>query len=62
MKEIVSLCQSEGLVLLADEVYQDNIYDPDTHFTSFRKIVLDMEAHDVQLVSFNSISKGYIGE
>ena len=61
MREIVRLCHDEGLVLLADEVYQHNIYDNSLHFTSFRKTVLEMGS-DVQLVSFNSISKGFIGE
>ena len=62
MSEIVQLCQEEGLVLIADEVYQDNIYDDEIHFTSFRKVVKEMGADDVQLVSIHSVSKGYTGE
>lgn len=62
MREIVRLCQEEGMLLIADEVYQENIYDDAVSFTSFRKVVKEMEATDVQLISFNSISKGYVGE
>ena len=61
MREIVKLCEDEGLFLLADEVYMHNIYDSSLHFTSFRKMILEMGS-DVQLVSFNSISKGFTGE
>ena len=28
MIDIVKLCAKEGLVLLADEVYQENVYTP----------------------------------
>jgi len=28
----------EGLVLMADEVYQENIWRPDRPFVSFRKV------------------------
>jgi alanine transaminase len=62
IREIVQLCREEGLVIIADEVYQENIYDDDVHFTSFRKVVKEMGADDIQLVSIHSVSKGYTGE
>ncbi|KAL1920378.1 uncharacterized protein VTP21DRAFT_755 [Calcarisporiella thermophila] len=63
MREIIDLCRRERLVLLADEVYQTNIYAPQTRpFHSFKRIVRDMGADDVELFSFHSISKGMIGE
>ena len=62
MREIVQLCREEGMLLIADEVYQENIYDDAIKFTSFRKVVKEMGADDVQLISFNSISKGFVGE
>ena len=62
IREIVQLCREEGLVIIADEVYQDNIYDDAIQFTSFRKAVKEMKADDVQLVSIHSVSKGYTGE
>lgn len=61
-KELVKICEENGLVLLADEVYQENLHYPDEHtFTSFKKIVSEMQS-DVALVSFHSTSKGVTGE
>jgi aspartate/methionine/tyrosine aminotransferase len=49
------------MVILADEVYQDNVYIPGMKFHSFRKVALRMYSK-VQIFSFHSISKGYYGE
>ncbi|KAF2923934.1 hypothetical protein DAI22_07g230900 [Oryza sativa Japonica Group] len=63
-KKIVEFCKNEGLVLLADEVYQENIYVEDKKFHSFKKIARSMgyTDDDLPLVSFQSVSKGYYGE
>ncbi|CAO2824649.1 unnamed protein product [Amaranthus hypochondriacus] len=63
-KQIVEFCKEEGLVLLADEVYQENVYAPDKIFYSFKKVVRSMgyQEKDIALVSFQSVSKGYYGE
>uniref|UniRef100_A0A3Q7FWK2 alanine transaminase n=1 Tax=Solanum lycopersicum TaxID=4081 RepID=A0A3Q7FWK2_SOLLC len=63
-REIVEFCRKEGLVLLADEVYQENVYAPDKQFHSFKKISRSMGfgEKDISLVSFHSASKGYYGE
>ncbi|KAL0429959.1 UNVERIFIED_CONTAM: Alanine aminotransferase 2, mitochondrial [Sesamum radiatum] len=63
-KQIVDFCKDEGLVLLADEVYQENIYVPDKQFHSFKKVARSMgyREKDISLVSFQSVSKGYYGE
>ena len=62
-EQVVRLCAAEGIVLLADEVYQDNVYAEGKSFTSFKKVVSDLGMLDqVPLVSFNSISKGAVGE
>lgn len=64
MEDIVKLCYEEKLVLMADEVYQDNIYTS-TPFTSFKKVINQMGApyaESLELVSFHSISKGQTGE
>ncbi|KAA8541576.1 hypothetical protein F0562_022728 [Nyssa sinensis] len=63
-QEIVKFCKKEGLVLLADEVYQENVYVPDKKFHSFKKISRSMGygEKDISLVSFQSVSKGYYGE
>ncbi|WVR09365.1 hypothetical protein IAU60_006431 [Kwoniella sp. DSM 27419] len=66
MEDVVHLCYEEGIVLMADEVYQANIYDPSHRpFTSFKKVLRGMPkeiAETVELVSFHSISKGVSGE
>ncbi|KAG5387034.1 hypothetical protein IGI04_038504 [Brassica rapa subsp. trilocularis] len=63
-RDIVDFCKKEGLVLLADEVYQENVYVPDKKFHSFKKVARSMGygEKDISLVSFQSISKGYYGE
>ena len=46
------------------QVYQENIYEEGAVFQSFYKVLHDMgpEFGDVQIISFNSTSKGYFGE
>ncbi|KAI3839572.1 hypothetical protein MKX03_003681 [Papaver bracteatum] len=65
LQELLRFCSREKLVLLADEVYQQNIYQDQRPFISGRKVLLDMGtpiSKDVQLVSFHTVSKGYWGE
>ncbi|GAA5878049.1 hypothetical protein JCM1840_001727 [Sporobolomyces johnsonii] len=65
IEDIIKLCYDERMVLLADEVYQDNIYHPNKPFISFKKALREMPApyaDNVELVSFHSISKGQSGE
>ncbi|KAL8122748.1 hypothetical protein AgCh_010942 [Apium graveolens] len=63
-RDIVEFCKAEGLVLLADEVYQENVYVPEKKFHSFKKVSRSMGygEKDIPLVSFQSVSKGYHGE
>ncbi|XP_057291667.1 alanine aminotransferase 2-like isoform X2 [Hydractinia symbiolongicarpus] len=63
IKEIIQFAKDEGLFLLADEVYQDNIYDEGCEFHSFKKVLHDMGSiDDFQMASFHSCSKGFMGE
>ena len=65
IKEIIQFAKDEGLFLLADEVYQDNIYGEGCEFHSFKKVLYDMGpsfVEGVQLASFHSCSKGFAGE
>ncbi|CAG8434963.1 7710_t:CDS:2 [Ambispora gerdemannii] len=65
MRDIIDFCHRERIILLADEVYQTNIYQPETRpFHSFKKVLRSMgDAYkNFELVSFHSISKGMIGE
>ena len=38
VEAIIRLCVEENLVLMADEVYQTNVYRDGKTFTSFRKV------------------------
>jgi aspartate/methionine/tyrosine aminotransferase len=59
---IIAFAQAHGLSILADEVYQENIYLPEDEFVSFAKVLHGMEVKDVSLFSFHSCSKGFLGE
>ena len=62
-EEIVRLCAQHGVLLIADEVYQDNVYAEDKEFVSFRRVAADAGLLGVfPLASLNSISKGAVGE
>jgi aspartate/methionine/tyrosine aminotransferase len=59
---IVAFAKAHGLSILADEVYQENIYLPGDEFVSFAKVLRQADAKDVSLFSFHSCSKGFLGE
>ena len=66
IEEIIKICHDNRILIMADEVYQRNIYYPeDAPFVSFRKVLAEMGApysNNVELVSLHSISKGLMGE
>lgn len=64
IEEIICFAYQKKLLLLVDEVYQGNVYDPQSEFHSFKKVMYNMGGpHDKQeLISFNSVSKGCFGE
>lgn len=64
MEQVVKFCYHNDLLLLADEVYQENIYVDTKQFHSFRKVILGMEApyNATKCISLHSTSKGIIGE
>jgi len=55
--EVIQFAKENQLVIIADEVYQENIYTG--QFTSFAKTLGDQK---VPLCSLHSISKGFYGE
>jgi alanine transaminase len=62
MKDIIQFCLDNKIVLLADEVYQENIYGQ-LPFYSFKKIVAEMGlSSQLEMFSFHSVSKGFLGE
>lgn len=59
---IVDFAREHGLTILADEVYQENVYRQGERFVSFAKVMHDKGETDVSLFSFHSTSKGFLGE
>ncbi|XP_062543801.1 alanine aminotransferase 1-like [Armigeres subalbatus] len=64
IESIIRFAYSENLVIFADEVYQYNVYDEGSEFHSFKKVLMEMGApfNQMELCSFMSCSKGYLGE
>lgn len=62
--DIIKFCYEHNLVILADEVYQNNIYSETKKFHSFKRVMnkLPEPYNKTILFSFHSISKGYFGE
>lgn len=61
IRAIVDYCYDQGIVIIADEVYQDNIYEEGAKFHSFRKVAREAKK-DLEIISVHSLSKGYHGE
>jgi aspartate/methionine/tyrosine aminotransferase len=59
---VLGFAAEHGLSVLADEVYQENVYRPGDRFVSFASMLEKHRLKDVSLFSFHSISKGYLGE
>ncbi|KAJ7554745.1 hypothetical protein O6H91_05G007200 [Diphasiastrum complanatum] len=65
LQQLIDFCFAENLVLFADEVYQQNIYQDDRPFVSAKKVLKDLGSpysESVELVSFHTVSKGFLGE
>ena len=60
IENIIRFAHKKKLYIIADEVYQDNIYDKNCCFHSFKKIITEMgEPYcHMEVASFMSISKG----
>jgi len=59
---VLEFAQAHGLSVLADEVYQENVYRPGDRFVSFASLLVQGGHRDVSLFSFHSTSKGLLGE
>ena len=65
MESVLLFAYEKNLVVLADEVYQENVYSERKKFISFKKVLNGMDERvrlNTKLVSFHSLSKGIIGE
>ncbi|EON69854.1 alanine transaminase [Coniosporium apollinis CBS 100218] len=66
IKSVLELAQEEKLVVMADEVYQTNVFEG--KFISFKKGLRDLQKAEpgkydnLELASLHSISKGMVGE
>jgi aspartate/methionine/tyrosine aminotransferase len=59
---IIRFVKRNGLSILADEVYQENVYAAGKKFYSFAKVMNDLGEKDITLFSVHSVSKGFLGE
>jgi alanine transaminase len=65
VQDVVRFCANHNLVLLADEVYQENVYDENVEFYSAKRAAFDaglLQCDGIELASFHSTSKGVFGE
>lgn len=71
IREVLTFAKDNGLVVLADEVYQDNVWAAGKEWRSFKQVACEMGLVDpaatnvnkgVQIASFHSTSKGFTGE
>ena len=65
LQDIIRICHEENILIMADEVYQQNIYKQGKEFISMRRVLHEMGepfSHEVELISMNSVSKGLLGE
>jgi alanine transaminase len=66
IKSVLQFAAEKHLVVLADEVYQTNVFIGE--FISFKKALRDLQAaepgkyDDIELASLHSVSKGMVGE
>jgi alanine transaminase len=66
IKNVLKIAAEEKLVVIADEVYQTNVFLGKFH--SFKKILRDLQSAEpgkfdnVELASLHSVSKGMVGE
>ncbi|MEI7482720.1 MAG: aminotransferase class I/II-fold pyridoxal phosphate-dependent enzyme [Elusimicrobiota bacterium] len=59
---VIRFAKKHDLSILADEVYQENVYAENLKFHSFAKVLHELGEKDVTLFSFHSVSKGFLGE
>ena len=59
VREVVAFAGDNGLAIIADEVYQENVYGGDGGFVSFARA---LGRSDAPLFSVHSTSKGFYGE
>lgn len=61
IEEVIRFARRNNLMVLADEVYQHNVYQEGAAFHSFKKVMVESNVN-IEMASFMSASKGYMGE
>ena len=59
---IIRFARKHGLSIMADEVYQENVYDRSAKFHSFTRVMWEAGVRDISLFTMHSVSKGFLGE
>jgi len=59
---VLDFARANDLAVLADEVYQENVYGQGERFSSFAAALARKKMADVAVFSFHSVSKGLLGE
>lgn len=59
---IVRFARKHGVSIIADEVYQENVYEKGARFVSFTRVMGEMGVADISLFTLHSVSKGFLGE
>ena len=62
IKMIIAFARRHSLAIIADEVYQENVYAVGCQFHSFAKMMNALGETTVPLFSLHSVSKGFLGE
>jgi alanine transaminase len=64
IKQIIQWSYEKRLYILADEVYQQNVYENGKEFHSFKKVACEMGEpySNMEIASFFTSSKGFTGE
>jgi len=64
IEDVIKFAHREKLFIFADEVYQENVYAKGSQFHSFKKVLMELgEPYSgMEMASFLSSSKGYMGE
>jgi aspartate/methionine/tyrosine aminotransferase len=62
IRMVVRFAKKYNLSIIADEVYQENVYDPSLRFHSFAEVMWETQEREVSLFSLHSVSKGFLGE
>ena len=62
IKMIIRFAKHHQLSVIADEVYQENVYATGCAFHSFAKTMNELGETEVTLFSMHSVSKGFLGE